>query len=113
MPVDHRRTRRNPAAARIDPAGSPGRVAVAHDGPRARNSAYDEFMADEMVEDLETAAVIAGGGPGGAMLGLLRARAGVDVLVLEKHADFLRDFRGDTIHPSTLRVLDELGLGAG
>src|SRR6266850_8231238 len=53
---------------------------------------------------------IAGGGPAGIMLGLLLARAGVDVLVLEKHADFLRDFRGDTIHPSTLEVLHELGL---
>jgi 2-polyprenyl-6-methoxyphenol hydroxylase-like FAD-dependent oxidoreductase len=53
---------------------------------------------------------IAGGGPAGMMLGLLLARAGVDVLVLEKHADFLRDFRGDTLHPSTLEVLHELGL---
>lgn len=53
---------------------------------------------------------IAGGGPAGMMLGLLLARAGVDVLVLEKHADFLRDFRGDTIHPSTLEVMLELGL---
>ena len=53
---------------------------------------------------------IAGSGPAGAMLGLLLARAGVNVLVLEKHADFLRDFRGDTIHPSTLEVLDDLGL---
>jgi 2-polyprenyl-6-methoxyphenol hydroxylase-like FAD-dependent oxidoreductase len=53
---------------------------------------------------------IAGGGPAGMMLGLLLARAGVDALVLEKHADFLRDFRGDTIHPSTLEVLYELGL---
>jgi len=53
---------------------------------------------------------IAGGGPAGMMLGLLLARAGVDVLVLEKHADFLRDFRGDTIHPSTLQVMHELGL---
>ncbi len=53
---------------------------------------------------------IAGGGPAGVMLGLLLARAGVDVLVLEKHADFLRDFRGDTIHPSTLEVMHELGL---
>src|SRR5690349_12454840 len=44
------------------------------------------------------------------MLGLMLARAGVDTLVLEKHADFLRDFRGDTIHPSTLQILDELGL---
>jgi 2-polyprenyl-6-methoxyphenol hydroxylase-like FAD-dependent oxidoreductase len=53
---------------------------------------------------------IAGCGPAGAMLGLLLARAGVDVLVLEKHADFLRDFRGDTLHPSTLQLFDELGL---
>jgi 2-polyprenyl-6-methoxyphenol hydroxylase-like FAD-dependent oxidoreductase len=53
---------------------------------------------------------IAGCGPAGAMLGLLLARAGVEVLVLEKHADFLRDFRGDTLHPSTLRLFDELGL---
>jgi 2-polyprenyl-6-methoxyphenol hydroxylase-like FAD-dependent oxidoreductase len=53
---------------------------------------------------------IVGGGPAGMMLGLLLARAGVGVLVLEKHADFLRDFRGDTIHPSTLEVMHELGL---
>lgn len=53
---------------------------------------------------------IAGCGPAGAMLGLLLARAGLNVLVLEKHGDFLRDFRGDTIHPSTLEILDELGL---
>jgi 2-polyprenyl-6-methoxyphenol hydroxylase-like FAD-dependent oxidoreductase len=54
--------------------------------------------------------VIAGGGPAGMMLGLLLARAGLQATVLEKHADFLRDFRGDTIHPSTLQVLHELGL---
>src|SRR5437879_13572990 len=53
---------------------------------------------------------IAGGGPAGMMIGLVLARAGVRVLVLEKHADFLRDFRGDTIHPSTLEVMHELGL---
>ena len=52
---------------------------------------------------------VAGGGPAGMMLGLLLARAGVSVLVLEKHADFLRDFRGDTIHPSTLELMHELG----
>ncbi|MFO1056090.1 MAG: FAD-dependent oxidoreductase [Dongiaceae bacterium] len=56
---------------------------------------------------------IAGGGPAGMMLGLLLARAGVSVLVLEKHGDFLRDFRGDTIHPSTLEVMHELGLLEG
>ena len=59
---------------------------------------------------LTTQCCIAGGGPAGMMLGLLMARAGVDVVVLEKHADFLRDFRGDTIHPSTLTVMDDLGL---
>src|SRR5881409_1440243 len=53
---------------------------------------------------------IAGGGPAGMMLGFLLARAGIDVTVLEKHADFLRDFRGDTIHPSTLELMVELGL---
>jgi 2-polyprenyl-6-methoxyphenol hydroxylase-like FAD-dependent oxidoreductase len=53
---------------------------------------------------------IAGGGPAGVMLGFLLARQGIGVVVLEKHGDFLRDFRGDTIHPSTLRILDELGL---
>src|SRR5512132_1970831 len=53
---------------------------------------------------------IAGGGPAGMMLGWLLARAGVTVVVLEKHRDFLRDFRGDTIHPSTLEVVHELGL---
>src|SRR4051812_6655763 len=53
---------------------------------------------------------IAGGGPAGMMLGFLLARAGIRVTVLEKHADFLRDFRGDTIHPSTLELMHELGL---
>jgi 2-polyprenyl-6-methoxyphenol hydroxylase-like FAD-dependent oxidoreductase len=53
---------------------------------------------------------VVGGGPAGMMLGFLLARAGISVAVLEKHADFLRDFRGDTIHPSTLRLMDELGL---
>src|SRR3954469_23857566 len=54
--------------------------------------------------------VIAGGGPAGMMAGLLFARAGVSTLVIEKHGDFLRDFRGDTVHPSTLELMDELGL---
>jgi 2-polyprenyl-6-methoxyphenol hydroxylase-like FAD-dependent oxidoreductase len=61
-------------------------------------------------ETIRTQCCIAGGGPAGMVLGFLMARAGVDVVVLEKHADFLRDFRGDTVHPSTLEVLYELGL---
>ncbi len=61
-------------------------------------------MADE-----ETDLLIAGGGPAGMMAGLLFARAGVRTLVLEKHGDFLRDFRGDTVHPATLRIFHELG----
>ena len=58
----------------------------------------------------ETGCVVVGGGPAGMVLGLLLARAGVRVTVLEKHGDFLRDFRGDTVHASTLTLLDELGL---
>jgi 2-polyprenyl-6-methoxyphenol hydroxylase-like FAD-dependent oxidoreductase len=63
-----------------------------------------------MAEKLQTRCVIAGGGPAGMMAGYLLARAGVSVIVLEKHADFFRDFRGDTIHPSTLELMSELGL---
>lgn len=63
-----------------------------------------------MSQVIRTQCCVTGGGPAGMMLGLLLARAGVDVVVLEKHADFLRDFRGDTIHPSTLEVVHELGL---
>src|SRR5947209_7408982 len=62
-----------------------------------------------MVADIRTRCVIVGGGPAGMMAGYLLARAGVDVVVLEKHADFNRDFRGDTIHPSTLDLVYELG----
>ena len=54
--------------------------------------------------------LIVGGGPAGMMAGLLFARAGVSVKVIEKHADFFRDFRGDTVHPSTMEILEQLGL---
>ena len=66
-------------------------------------------MADEL-PSIETGCCIVGGGPAGMMLGLMLARAGVEVTVLEKHADFFRDFRGDTIHPSTLELIYELGM---
>ena len=67
-------------------------------------AAHDRTLPDS------TTCVIAGCGPAGAMLGLLLARAGVDVVVLEKHPDFFRDFRGDTVHASTLQILDDLDL---
>src|ERR1700730_13214654 len=63
-----------------------------------------------MADTLQVQCCIAGGGPAGMMLGYLLGRAGVKTVVLEKHADFLRDFRGDTVHPSTLMIMQELGL---
>ena len=67
-------------------------------------------MNEDRFEHIQVRCCVVGGGPAGMLLGLLLARSGVDVVVLEKHGDFLRDFRGDTIHPSTLELLDELGL---
>src|SRR5919198_5464132 len=64
-----------------------------------------------MAANERTTCLVVGGGPAGMVLGVLLARGGVEVAVLEKHADFLRDFRGDTVHPSTLDVLDDIGLG--
>src|SRR3982751_408520 len=59
---------------------------------------------------ITTRCCIVGGGPAGMMLGYLLGRAGIETIVLEKHADFFRDFRGDTVHPSTLQIMHELGL---
>ena len=67
-------------------------------------------MGNGPTQGLSARCAVVGGGPAGMMLGLLLARAGIEVVVLEKHADFLRDFRGDTIHPSTLELMHELGL---
>src|SRR5678816_318351 len=88
---------------------------AAASAPRARRVMLRSRIAarrggkGSMVDQVTVRCCIAGGGPAGMMLGHLLARAGVDVLVLEKHADFLRDFRGDTIHPSTLELMHELG----
>src|SRR5438034_7790725 len=88
-----------------------GREASPGNGTRAPVASQRRMNHEERdLNPISTRCCIAGGGPAGMMLGLLLARAGVPVLVLEKHADFLRDFRGDTIHPSTLEILDELGL---
>jgi 2-polyprenyl-6-methoxyphenol hydroxylase-like FAD-dependent oxidoreductase len=69
-----------------------------------------EAMNNDGITELTTKCCVVGGGPAGMMLGFLLARAGVDVVVMEKHGDFLRDFRGDTVHPSTLELMHELGL---
>jgi 2-polyprenyl-6-methoxyphenol hydroxylase-like FAD-dependent oxidoreductase len=79
----------------------------------ARQGALAQELSGKAGDVRHTSCCIVGGGPAGAMLGLLLARKGVDVVVLEKHGDFLRDFRGDTIHPSTLELMDELGLAEG
>ena len=66
--------------------------------------------AEVSMETLRTSCCVVGGGPAGVMLGYLLGRAGIKVTVLEKHADFFRDFRGDTVHPSTLDIMHQLGL---
>src|SRR5580698_3466742 len=67
-------------------------------------------MPESTASTLQTTCCIVGGGPAGMVLGFLLARQGIDVAVLEKHKDFFRDFRGDTVHPSTQQVLYELGI---
>src|SRR3954471_21496721 len=69
-----------------------------------------QAASDDAVERRETTCCIVGGGPAGAVLALLLARASVPVILLEAHEDFDRDFRGDTVHPSVLEIMDELGL---
>ena len=70
-----------------------------------------ESKASEEVRDVRrTTCCVVGGGPGGAVLALLLARAGVDVTLLEAHPDFDREFRGDTLHPSVMEIMDQLGL---
>src|SRR5271156_3370333 len=86
-----------PAPPSPDPVGS---------GRRTRVRQAGDVMMDP---EVSVCCCVAGGGPAGMMLGFLLARAGVSVAVLEKHGDFLRDFRGDTIHPSTLELMHELG----
>src|SRR6202011_2553997 len=73
-----------------------------------RDEAHDG--AHQVLDRIETACCIVGAGPGGAVLALLLARQGISVTLLEAHEDFDRDFRGDTIHPSVLHIMDELGL---
>src|SRR5258707_8452922 len=78
--------------------------------PPGRTSTVEAGILEPMADTLQVQCCVAGGGPAGMMLGLLLGRAGVKTVVLEKHADFLRDFRGDTVHPSTLMIMQELGM---
>ena len=80
------------------------------DGVAIPTKEGDSLASEPPLATTRTSCCIVGGGPAGMVLGLLLARAGIDVIVLEKHADFFRDFRGDTVHPSTLDIIYELGL---
>src|SRR5713226_8057426 len=73
-------------------------------------SALTHEAGEDVLDVFRTTCCIVGGGPAGAVLALLLARQSVDVMLLEAHKDFDRDFRGDTVHPSTLEILDEIGL---
>ncbi len=115
LPSDGRR--RHPGKAKPYPGSKqiealpfeiPARAGLGRDDDEPAGLAEDG--AARFMSDLSASCCVVGGGPAGIMTGYLLARAGVSVIVLEKHADFLRDFRGDTIHPSTLEVMDELGL---
>jgi 2-polyprenyl-6-methoxyphenol hydroxylase-like FAD-dependent oxidoreductase len=97
------RMKGDPNVTNID--ANPDAQETARQGTRAQEPAGEAGDVRQA-----TSCCIVGGGPAGAMLGLLLARKGVDVVVLEKHGDFLRDFRGDTLHPSTMEIMDELGL---
>jgi len=81
--------------------------------PEARKVERRPAGTEEFRDEQRATCCVIGCGPAGAMLGLMLAREGIDVLVLEKHVDFLRDFRGDTLHPSTMQIMDELGLVDG
>jgi 2-polyprenyl-6-methoxyphenol hydroxylase-like FAD-dependent oxidoreductase len=78
--------------------------------PSSSHEGFTMAAENSSPEKVQTNCCIVGGGPAGMVLGFLLARAGVEIVVLEKHADFLRDFRGDTIHPSTLQIMFELGI---
>src|SRR6478672_10823542 len=84
----------------------PARLRFRH---RFLGAATLKFPLVPSLPDIQKRCLVVGGGPAGIMTGYLLARAGVDVAVLEKHADFNRDFRGDTIHPSTFDLMSELG----
>ena len=86
-----------------DPDGHSTRCSAVASNPRSG-------LEGAPVAEIKTTCCIVGGGPAGLMLAFLLARAGVRLVVLEKHKDFLRDFRGDTVHPSTLEIMYELGL---
>ena len=91
--------------------GAAGARAMTLDDDAGPNSEVVASSASlDSATEIKTSCAIVGAGPAGLMLGLVLARGGVDVTVIEKHGDFLRDFRGDTIHPSTLQVMHELGL---
>src|SRR3954454_21211207 len=85
-------------------------MGIATRPPSAPDAGHSDAAAAVVVDTTRTACCVVGGGPGGVMLALLLARRGVDVTLLEANPDFDRDFRGDTVHPALLEILDEIGL---